>query len=394
MPESKALNWPTILFLTLSPLVALAGCVWWIASGNFHLLTLLLAVVMAISTGLGITAGYHRCFAHRSFEAYWPVRLLLLLFGGACFEGSVIEWCLDHRRHHRHIDQENDPYNIKKGFWHAHMLWLFTRPAKDFGQLQAPDLWRDPLVRFQHRLYLPLAIAVSFLLPMATSLIWGDPWGGLFIAGALRLVVNQHFTFAINSVCHCLGKQTYSEAHSARDNWFTALLTYGEGYHNFHHEFPGDYRNGIRFYHWDPTKWVIGCLAGLKLARNLNRVQTEVILLKKLALQEKKLVEKLASQPRPIADFASRVLEATRQQIHQAAERLRALRVQYSAMKKQDHELAREKFRKVKSQLRQALSEFKHTVALWESMARRLSKLMMVAGSGRTGWTLPAEGSA
>lgn len=132
----------------------------------------------------------------------------------------------------------------------------------------------------------------------------------------------------------------------------------------------------------------------MKLAGNLNRVQTEVILLKKLALQEKKLAEKLAGQPRHVADFADRLLQSTKHQIHRAAEKLKELRAQYYTMTKQDHELAREKFREAKRQLRQALSEFQQTVALWESMARRLSKLMEVAGSASGGWTLPAEGRA
>ena len=380
MRESIKLNWPTLLFLVISPVVALGGFIWWIAGGHFSWLTVLLTAILALATGLGITAGYHRLYSHKSFESPWPIRLLLLFFGGACFEGSAWEWCIDHRRHHRHVDSEADPYSIKKGFWHAHILWLFFREPGKLAKESAPDLWKDPLVRFQQRFYLPLAILGSFIFPWCLAgFCWGDPIGGLFVAGAVRLVVNQHFTFAINSVCHKFGKQTYSKKHSARDNWITALFTYGEGYHNFHHEFPSDYRNGIRFYQWDPTKWLIRSLAWLGLARDLKVVGMETIMLKKLSLKEEQIKKELTNRPNTIVDFANHLLQSTRLQVQQAAERLKDLRKQFHALKKRERSAVIDKYKLLKIQLRQAETEFRHTVALWEATARRLRKLIDVS---------------
>lgn len=376
-PQRREINWPTVIFLIISPLVGFGGLAWWIADARFNWETIALAVVLAFATGMGITGGYHRLFSHRSYEAAWPVRVALVLFGGATFEGSVWEWCTDHRRHHIHVDEDEDPYNINQGFWHAHILWLFFKGRT----LESPeptgaykDLWRDPLLRFQHRYYLPLATAVSFGLPAMIASLWGDIWGGLLVAGALRQVLVQQFTFAINSVCHKFGRQTYSTRHSARDNWVTALFTYGEGYHNYHHEFPGDYRNGIRFYHWDPTKWMIGALQGLGLVKNLVRVPPESILVRKLTVKEARLREKLPTEPGALTEFANRVLETTRAQVNDAAQRLRTLRSEYRNVKRKGGFFSQ--YPKLRAQLRQAEREFRQTVALWESTARRLQKIL------------------
>jgi stearoyl-CoA desaturase (delta-9 desaturase) len=281
-------DWVVILFVTISPVVGIAGLVWWLASGRFHPATLVLALVMAVATGLGITAGYHRLFAHRSYRAVWPVRLGALLFGGAAMEESALKWSWDHRRHHRYVDGDGDPYDISRGFWHAHFLWMFHRRELGPGERWPADLWNDPLVRWQHRLWVPSASLVSFALPAAIAAAWGDAWGGLLVAGVLRTVVNQHLTFSINSFCHRFGSQPYSDRHSARDNAVTALFTYGEGYHNFHHEFGSDYRNGVAAHHYDPSKWLIWTFARLRLANDLRRTQPGVIAARRAAMQAKR----------------------------------------------------------------------------------------------------------
>jgi stearoyl-CoA desaturase (delta-9 desaturase) len=291
-----------LLFVTLSPLAAIAGSIWWIAAGHFNVPTLLLAGFMGVAAGLGITAGYHRLFAHRSYRASWPARLGLLLAASAGIEESAWSWSRDHRQHHRFVDREGDPHNIRTGFWYAHFSWMFRKDTWSLEDPGASDLWRDPLVRFQHRVYLPLAGLVGLALPMGIAALWGDAWGGLLIAGLARIVVNQHLTFAINSVCHSIGKQPYSDRHSARDNWVTALFTYGEGYHNFHHEFAMDYRNGFEPYQWDPTKWLIYVLWKLRLVSDLRTVEPAVIAAKKARMREKRLAalrDRFASSASP-----------------------------------------------------------------------------------------------
>jgi len=231
-------------------------------------------------TGFSITAGYHRFFAHKSFEAKWPLRLLVLIFGAGAFENSVLMWTSEHRRHHKHTDHEEDPYDITKGFFHAHIGWLLFKlnPAPPFDNVL--DLQKDPLVRWQHRHVHVLAVFIGFLLPAMLGFLWNS-WSGalgaLLISGVARVVVVQHCTFFINSACHTLGRQPYSTRCSARDSLLLAFFTFGEGYHNYHHEFQHDYRNGVKVWQFDPTKWLIWLLSKLGVTSHLRRVSPEKI---------------------------------------------------------------------------------------------------------------------
>lgn len=222
------------------------------------------------------TAGYHRLFTHRSYRAAPPLRVFYLLFGAASGQGPILNWASDHRTHHARTDTDDDPHSIGKGFWWAHVGWLLYRsPAPDFRNVR--DLREDRWVLAQRRFYVPLLVAVGFGLPTAIAWTWGDPAGGLLLAGFLRLAVQYQATFCINSVAHRFGRRPYSQATSARDSAVAAILTFGEGYHNYHHRFPADYRNGVRAHHFDPTKWWIwlACKAGL--ASDLRRVPDRVI---------------------------------------------------------------------------------------------------------------------
>jgi stearoyl-CoA desaturase (delta-9 desaturase) len=284
----RKINWLNTLFLVFTPVVGIAGTVLLLVFGWVHWPTWVLAGSMTIVTGLSVTAGYHRLFAHKSYKAHWLVRSIFLLFASAAFEGSVLEWCTDHRDHHRYTDSEKDPYNINKGFWYAHIGWLIMLDPSKRDFKNVTDLMEDPLVRFQHRFFVPLAILMGFIFPAAIAALWGNMLSGLIVAGALRIMLNHHFTFAINSVCHWFGKRVYSERQSARDHWVTALFTFGEGFHNFHHQFPIDYRNGIRAFHFDPTKWLIRALSFVRLTSNLKRVSKDRILHYKMSMGEQK----------------------------------------------------------------------------------------------------------
>ena len=275
--STKKINWLNTIFLTLCPLVGVVGLVLLACFSTISWQTWTLFGVFTALTGLSITTGYHRLFSHRTYKAAWPVRLFFLLLATAAFEGSVFEWCSDHRIHHRHADTEKDPYNINEGFWHAHMGWLIhlDTSKRDFSNID--DLTSDPLCRFQHRFFVPLSIIIGFGLPTLIASFWGAPLAGLVLGGALRTSVSHHFTFFINSLCHTLGKRPYSKEQTARDHWLAAIVTHGEGYHNFHHKFPLDYRNGVRLYHYDPTKWLIWLMSKCGLASDLKRISAHRI---------------------------------------------------------------------------------------------------------------------
>jgi stearoyl-CoA desaturase (delta-9 desaturase) len=192
-------------------------------------------------------------------------------------QNSILAWSSGHRKHHNHVDEDWDPYNIKRGFWWAHILWIFHRnPASD-DRSNVTDLLRKRIVRWQEKHYKTLLLVGGFGIPTAIGAFFGDALAGLLWGGFARLVVTHHTTFFVNSLAHTLGKPRYDASVSARDNALVALLSLGEGYHSFHHKFPADYRNGIRWYHFDPAKWFIRALTLVGLARRLRTTAAERI---------------------------------------------------------------------------------------------------------------------
>ncbi len=379
----RKINWQTTLYLFISPIVAAAGIYYWVKSGSFNWPTMILATIFMTFIQLSITAGYHRLFSHRAYNAKWPVRLFFLVFGGAAFEGAALTWSLDHRIHHNHVDDnEKDPYSIGKGFFWAHMGWLFYKHDEDLTEedyKRGGDLVRDPLVMWQHKNWLPVGVFAGFILPALIALFWGDFLGGLIIAGIARSVVNHHSTFLINSLSHCVGDQTYSDSHSARDNLFTAILTFGEGYHNYHHEFASDYRNGVRPWDWDPSKWVIKALSYLGLTYELKKIPDEIILRKKMQMKEKRMKARLSQSGfKFFGSTQEQILEGLKAKYEQAYKTLSNLRLEMKDAAKTDSNFKYDKsFISLEAnvlgdKVDAARREFKKYIREWNSMRRRV----------------------
>jgi stearoyl-CoA desaturase (delta-9 desaturase) len=272
--EHVPINWATSLMFALTFAVAVLAVPWYGIEHGYHLASWILFALVLTANEMSITCGYHRLWAHATYEASPLLKIPYLLFGAMALQNSVLVWSANHRVHHLHIDDtERDPYCIRRGFWFAHIGWMLRNyPSGDADLACVRDLERDPLVRLQHRFYLPIALTMNFGLPLLLGALVGDVLGTFLLVGVLRLVVSHHFTFFINSLAHMWGVQPYTDQNSARDNGAIAVLTYGEGYHNFHHMFAHDYRNGVRWWQWDPSKWFIGSMRWLGMARNLKTV--------------------------------------------------------------------------------------------------------------------------
>ena len=314
--ERAPINWVTAILFTLLPLAALISIPWYGIAHGFSTASVVLFFVFMWAGGVSITAGYHRLWSHRAYSAHWSVRLFFMLFGAMSLQNSILIWASQHRTHHRFVDDvERDPYSAKRGFWFSHMGWIlrnYKSGENDFSN--ARDLERDPLVMFQHRFYLPITLAMNIALPLALGWAVGDMWGVFLLAGLLRLVLNHHFTWFINSLAHMWGSQPYTDENTARDNGVLAFLTYGEGYHNFHHIFQNDYRNGVKWYHFDPTKWIIATLSGLRLATGLKRVPDLWIQRAQLAMQFKR-VEAALEKRRTNREIADEHLDRLRARV-------------------------------------------------------------------------------
>jgi stearoyl-CoA desaturase (delta-9 desaturase) len=327
------INWTNSSFLIGTAIITLTAVpvyLWFYGVDAFQLS---LFFAFFIATGLSITLGYHRLFAHVAFQASWPVRLVTLIFGAAAFENTALMWVSDHRRHHKHVDHDDDPYDISKGFWYAHIGWILFKLDPEPPLDNVADLRKDKLVMWQDRYYLPLAIGVGFLVPAALGFLhagWMGALGGFLLGGVARVTAVQHMTFFINSLCHTIGRQPYSDRCSARDSWLMAIFTFGEGYHNYHHEFQHDYRNGVKWWQWDPTKWTIWTLEKVRLVRGLRRVPEEKILLSQLADTRRRLNARIAAPADAVNARLRELLVAKDAKLHQLGERWATLKAQYA----------------------------------------------------------------
>jgi stearoyl-CoA desaturase (delta-9 desaturase) len=283
----------------LTALAAVVLVPWYGLSHGFHAAAWIWFAVILGANELSITCGYHRLFAHVTYEARPALKLVYLLFGAMALQNSALIWSAGHRTHHRYIDDPmRDPYCARRGFWFSHIGWMLRNYPSGVPDLSGVrDLQRDPWVMWQHRHYLIIALSMNFGLPLLLGWASGDVIGVFLLAGLLRLVVSHHLTFFINSLAHIVGVQPYTDENTARDNAIVALLTFGEGYHNFHHMFAHDYRNGVRSWQWDPSKWLIYGLQWVGLTRNLKRVPGFKIQRAQLDTQFRRAERQLAREP-------------------------------------------------------------------------------------------------
>ena len=296
---------PRILWLNLSVFiitfaVAAIAVPYRAITHGFETTEIIAAIICFIYCGMSITVGYHRLWSHKTYQAHWSLRLICALGGAFALQNSALHWSSDHRIHHKHVDKNGvDPYSAKRGFWFSHIGWMIRdyQPERYDNYENVRDLQKDKIVMWQHKNYLLLTILMNFGVPILFGLYTGDIISSLLLLGFFRLVFNHHTTFFINSLAHIWGKQTYTDKNTARDNGFLALLTFGEGYHNYHHIFEHDYRNGIRWYQFDPSKWLIKGCEYLKITSKLRTVSEDKIEKAKLAMTLKLSQEKLESHP-------------------------------------------------------------------------------------------------
>jgi stearoyl-CoA desaturase (Delta-9 desaturase) len=369
--------WHNILFMTLTPVAAAIFAPLYLYNHGISWgLVIFFAVCFAINN-MSITSGYHRYLSHRSYSVHPIVDFLYIFFAAGAFQGSALQWCTDHRRHHRAVDTDVDPYTINKGFLFAHFLWLFTTDPNSDTEYPK-DLTKNRWIMLQHRYYVIIATFVGFILPGIVGALLGFGfWGGLVIGGLLRIVLTQHSTFLVNSAAHTFGKQTYTDKHTARDSFIVAVLTFGEGYHNFHHSFQSDYRNGTRWYHWDPTKWLIQTLHLVGLASKLKQVRMEEILKARLAMEERHMLSRGACADR-VSMMKIQIMEA-QQKLRQMKESYFKAREAHSAEPSAATQSLRNLKRSMQAEIRMAKIEFRSAYRNWRTFRRAVKRTAVAA---------------
>ena len=236
-----------------------------------------------VCSNFGVTAGAHRYWTHRSYKATLPLQVALMCLFSISMQNDILEWCRDHRVHHKYSETSADPHNAKRGFLFAHIGWLLMKKHPDIiikgRNVNISDLKRDPVVMFHHQHYPLLSLIFSVVLPVAVPwYFWGeDLWIAFVVLFAFRYVTTLHATWLVNSAAHLWGSRNYDKHINPADNRLVSFAALGEGWHNYHHTFPYDYAAGEWGSSINLTTIVLDLLAALGLVYDRKQVSSEAI---------------------------------------------------------------------------------------------------------------------
>jgi len=263
------LSWSIILFMAIVHLGALFALIPSNLNWNAFCLMLLLHWITGC---LGITLGFHRLVAHRSFQTPRWLEYVLVFFGCLACQSGPIEWIGLHRHHHLYSDQMVDHHDSGKGFWWSHILWMFYEvPAKKEVSKFTKDIANDPFYQFLEAYFLPIQITFAIILYLLGG--WSFVVWGIF----MRLVLVYHCTWFVNSATHKFGYRTYDAGDRSTNCWWVAILTYGEGWHNNHHAFQYSARHGLNWWEFDLTWLIIKLLEFFGLASKVKLPGKEAV---------------------------------------------------------------------------------------------------------------------
>lgn len=305
----KNLNFPSTFVLIIYPLLLISLLFYYASSFGLGSFELLLFIAGYYISNITVGIGLHRLWSHDSYKTNKYVEFVLMLLAAGTLQGPTLSWASNHFRHHTYTDEEEDPHSPLKykskfmGFFWSHMGWMLVGEGsyKSIDKITMTKLGKNRLLRWQLKYYWQIALAMNTIVPAFVGYLFGGKilaaFAGFIFIGLGR-VLQQQITFFVNSLCHFVGEQPYTKG-TARDIWWLALLLLGENWHNFHHAFPSDYRNGEKWYHFDVHKWIIFLMSKCGLAWDLKRttkvrVEAKIIqTVKQLAQTHKENIEKM-----------------------------------------------------------------------------------------------------
>ena len=251
-----------------------------------HPMTWIWTAFCYVAAALGITAGAHRLWSHRSYKANVSLRIFLTMCNCMANENDIIEWSRDHRLHHKYSETDADPHNAKRGFFFAHCGWLLVRKHPEIKAkgkaIDMSDLLADPICAFQRKYFIPLIIFFCFAMPTTVPwYFWGESVWTAFFAAIFRYVLLLNFTWCVNSVAHLFGNKPYDKHINPSENVFVTLGAIGEGYHNYHHVFPYDYSTSEYGWRANVTTMFIDCMAFIGQAYNRKKMSHESVFRRK-----------------------------------------------------------------------------------------------------------------
>jgi stearoyl-CoA desaturase (delta-9 desaturase) len=284
-PKPSLLNKTILFFVVWIPILATVLGIYFLWNHMVNMSSLVVMLVMFILGGFGITIGYHRMLTHKSFQAPEWVRAFFLITGSMTLQGPALNWAATHIQHHANSDMEDDPHSPLKSFFHAHVGWILDDFQPNIEKYAKP-LLKDPLIVFISKTFF-VWVALGFLVPTVVcgwiqSLHGGGLHGfeigalqGFFWGGLVRVFLNHHVTWSVNSICHTFGGRDFETTDVSRNNFIFGILAMGEGWHNNHHAFPRSAFHGMKWWQIDPSAYVIRLLEKCGLAHDVVRISSE-----------------------------------------------------------------------------------------------------------------------
>ena len=375
MKNNSKYNWNMVFFLTIIPLIGIFGTSIYVYYNGIVWQEPVLLLVFWFISGMGITMGYHRLFAHKSFKTNSFVEWILMIFGSLAFENTILKWVSDHRKHHNFSDTKDDPYSIMEGFWHAHIGWIIKNtPEKQSRIKGVKDLESKPAIKFQNKYYFHIGIIVGFILPLIVGLIYNRPLGAVLWAGFLRVTLVHHATFFINSLCHFVGNRPYDYKSSARDSWFVSLFTFGEGYHNYHHTFQWDYRNGVKWFAFDPSKWIIKLLSFIGITYDLRETKEYLIWKNHISSIKDQLNESFNKSTENCKHFYQNKIDLLQKNIDNIFSSWDEMEKKYNNLKNTDPVNFKNFIKKLKTNRKKYMQELKEIKSVLNSIKFNINK--------------------
>ena len=283
----KNINLLPAFFLCVYPVLLVIFTIVFLQYNDYKTSYLILGVVTYYIANISIGVGMHRLWSHGAYRTKTWVECILAVLTAGTLQGPILGWCSDHFKHHTYTDEERDPHSPQKyhggikGFLWSHVGWMMVGELsyKNIDRITLKKLGKNKVVMWQYHNYWILAVSMNLVLPLAIGFaLYGTLVGavGAFLFMGVGRALQQQMTFCVNSLCHFVGKRTYY-AGTARDIWWMFIFLLGENWHNFHHAFARDYRNGMKWYQLDIHKWIIAGMEKLGLAWDLVRTPEERI---------------------------------------------------------------------------------------------------------------------
>ena len=375
MKNKSKYNWNMVFFLTIIPLIGIFGTSIYVYYNGIVWQEPILLLIFWFISGMGITMGYHRLFAHKSFKTNSFVEWILMILGSLAFENTILKWVSDHRKHHNLSDTKDDPYSIMEGFWHAHIGWIIKNTPEEQSRIKGvKDIESKSAIKFQNKYYFHIGIIVGFILPLIIGFIYNRPLGAVLWAGFLRVTLVHHATFFINSLCHYVGNRPYDYKSSARDSWFVSLFTFGEGYHNFHHTFQWDYRNGVKWFAFDPSKWIIKLLSFVGITYDLKETKEYMIWKNHINSIKDQLNESYNKSTENCKDFYQNKIDLLQKNIDNIFSSWDEMEKKYNNLKNTDPINFKNIMNKLKSNRKKYMKELKEIKSVLNSIKFNINK--------------------